>query len=70
MTLINDVVCRKCGQNCFDASTRGAYLSRVNPKGVDGIWECKPTCEHLHGDQDDALLGALFDNEEIKGGGR
>lgn len=51
--------CHKCGQSPLKAAERGAYLKRANEYGVDGIWECSPTCDHLHGDQNDALLGAL-----------
>lgn len=55
------VVCRKCGSGTFRAAARGAYLTRVNALGEIGIWECAPSCEHQHGDQNDALLGALED---------
>lgn len=35
--------CRLCGKSISEL--RGAYLTRVNEKGVPGIWECRPTCE-------------------------
>ena len=34
-------VCRLCGKGLFEI---GGYLTRVNPKGVDAIWECRPNC--------------------------
>lgn len=51
--------CRKCGQHVNDMAKRGAWLERVSPKGENFIGECAPSCEHKHGNQDDALLGAL-----------
>ena len=33
--------CRLCGKKIDQI---GGYLHRVNPKGVEGIWECRPTC--------------------------
>lgn len=35
--------CRLCEKGIGEL--RGAYLTRVNEKGVPGIWECRPTCE-------------------------
>ena len=59
-------VCRKCGDDAFDASNRGAYLRRVNEFGVDGIWECAPGCHFKFSDDPDAaLLGALEDNQKL-----
>ena len=49
----------------MQASDRGAYLGRVNKKGVEGIWECVPTCDHKHGGQDEALLSAIEDAVEV-----
>ena len=34
--------CRLCGKGIDEL--RRAYLTRVNDKGVPGIWECKPMC--------------------------
>ena len=51
--------CRKCGIGVIKASERGAFLQRVNEFGVKGVWECSPTCDHLHGNQDDAILSCL-----------
>jgi len=61
----SDTKCRKCGQNAWEASERGAYLRRVNPKGESFIGECAPSCEHKHGGQDEALLGALEDTQPL-----
>lgn len=55
-----DIKCRKCGQDAMQAADRGAWLERVSPKGIKPmIMECAPSCEHKHGNQDDALLGAI-----------
>ena len=57
---MSDIKCRKCGENCNQASKRGAYLGRVSPKGkTPVIMECVPTCHHKTGSQDDALLNAI-----------
>ena len=54
------VECRKCKSSTDEASDRGAYLSRVNQKGLPGIWECSPSCEST-GNQNDALRRAIGD---------
>lgn len=56
---MNDFIRRICGDNPGDASKRGAYLARMNAKGVPGVWECRPSCA-LHGDQDDATIAAVL----------
>ena len=33
--------CRICGKGVLEI---GGYLTRVNEKGVPGIWECRPMC--------------------------
>lgn len=60
---MGELTCRRCGQDSLQASRRGAYLERVNEKGVPGIWQCSPSCEHHHGDQEDALDAALDPDE-------
>lgn len=35
------IECRKCGVSMAKC---GGYLTRVNEKGVPGIWECRPVC--------------------------
>lgn len=47
--------CRKCGAGPNDPPY---HLTRVNEKGVDGIWECRPACGHQQM-QEQALLDAL-----------
>lgn len=51
--------CRKCRRDPISVSRRGAYLELVNEKGAPGVWQCNPSCDYLHGGQDDALLAAL-----------
>lgn len=36
------LTCRICGKGAMEI---GGYLQRVNAKGNDGIWECKPSCQ-------------------------
>jgi hypothetical protein len=60
---ISELICRKCKQNVFDAALRGAYLARINKKGVRGIVECRPGCgDNPAAGPDDALLQALEQN--------
>lgn len=33
--------CQKCGVAAAECK---GWLERVNPKGVPGIWECRPAC--------------------------
>lgn len=33
--------CRRCNKTAHEI---GGYLTRVNEKGVPGVWECLPTC--------------------------
>lgn len=35
--------CRKCGKSVHEIGNR--YLTRVNEKGIPGIWECVPPCD-------------------------
>jgi len=55
-------VCRLCGKG---AQEIGGYLTRVNEKGVPGLWECRPSCD-AHQTQDENLLMALETTEESK----
>ncbi len=34
--------CRLCGKGAREI---GGYLTRVNETGVDGVWECRPSCD-------------------------
>lgn len=51
--------CELCGQDCFEASARGAFLHRMNKGELPAIWQCRPSCETKTGDQNTALLAAL-----------
>ena len=54
--------CRLCGK---DVNQCKGYLKRVNPKGVEGIWECRPSCTtELAGDE--ALILALEDEVSVE----
>ena len=55
-------VCSKCGENVFQVGNRGAYLTRVNSKEEDAVWECRPSCEH-RGTNDEAVIMAIEDTE-------
>jgi hypothetical protein len=51
--------CRLCGKAAHEIQ---GYLHRVNEKGVDGIWECRPSCDAKL-TPDEALLAALEHDE-------
>lgn len=51
--------CKKCGQHVNKMAERGAWLERTSPKGGPFEGVCAPSCEHKHGDQNDALIGAI-----------
>lgn len=36
------IKCRQCGVEGHNA--KGVVLQRMNEKGVEGIWECRPIC--------------------------
>lgn len=36
------IKCRLCGK--LGSELSGVVLTRVNEKGVEGIWECRPIC--------------------------
>lgn len=50
--------CNKCGTPIM-ALPEGIYLKRVNPKGVEGIWECAPACNTPLPSQEAAILAAI-----------
>lgn len=60
------IKCRLCGK--LGSQLSGVVLTRVNEKGVEGIWGCRPIC----GAQlpaDEALLAAIegrFDNDALE----
>lgn len=58
------IQCRRCGVKGSEA--KGVVLQRMNEKGVEGIWECRPICRAQMGDSD-ALVAAIegaFETEE------
>ena len=56
---ISEITCRKCGANAMEAAKRGAYLSRVSPKGNKPIiMECRPNCG-TSGNNEDAIIRAI-----------
>jgi hypothetical protein len=64
MTKFSDIKCRLCGQNALEASDRGAYLTRVNPKGeTPMVVQCAPSCGDCGGGKDVALLRAIESKE-------
>ncbi len=56
--------CRLCGKTALEI---GGYLTRVNEKGVDGIWECRPNCK-ADLPPDTRLLLAIEGEPEAKAG--
>lgn len=51
-------VCRLCKKG---AQEIGGYLTRVNEKGVEGIWECRPSCEAQQSFEEN-LIAAIDNN--------
>lgn len=45
----------------------GGYLQRANPKGVAGIWECRPACGVKFSSRDEALIAAIERAESSSG---
>jgi len=56
--------CRLCNKR--GSELRGSYLTRVNPLGEIGIWECRPSCTSNH-TQEELLLMALESNDTSSG---
>jgi hypothetical protein len=54
------IVCRWCGAD--PSKDPGVALTRVNEKGVPGVWECTPRCEP------DWSKFEGFDGPELDGG--
>lgn len=52
--------CRLCGKGPNEI--RG-YLKRMNELGVDGIWECRPSCD-ADLSQEERIVAAIEDDEE------
>jgi hypothetical protein len=47
--------CRLCKKTAHEIK---GYLTRVNEKGVTGIWECRPSCDATL-TNNEALLAAI-----------
>lgn len=54
------MLCRLCGKHVTECAS--GMQVRVNEKGVDGIWECRPDCTTVQ-DQDTALIKAIEGDE-------
>jgi hypothetical protein len=54
--------CRLCGKGALEI--RG-YLKRMNEKGVEGIWECRPSCDADLSEEERVIAAIEDDNEEI-----
>ena len=54
-----DTACQIYHKEAYEIITNGAYLKRVNEKGVLGIWECSPNCQGSQRSMTDTLLAAL-----------
>lgn len=50
--------CRKCGKSAFEIGNK--YLARINPKGQEGVWECRPSCWVEYKDKDQAVISAIL----------
>lgn len=55
------IQCRLCGKKAGEVS----LLQRVNEKGVEGIWECRPSCDESL-PQAEALIAAVEGQYEEK----
>lgn len=56
---MSDTACRICHKEAYEIIDKGAYLKRVNEKGVLGIWECSPNCQGTQRSMSQTLLAAL-----------
>jgi len=54
--------CRHCKKGLFDIN---GYLHRVNEKGVDPIWECRPSCNSTLQPGENVLM-AIQGEEQVK----
>lgn len=52
--------CRLCGKGVTEI--RG-YLKRMNELGVEGIWECRPSCDAELSDEE-RVVAAIEDGQE------
>lgn len=60
---MNFIGCRLCCKTIHELM--GAYLIRINEKGMPGVWECRPMCgSDLP--QDTLLLMAIEGDAQIE----
>lgn len=59
------IKCRRCGIKGHEAV--GVVLQRVNEKGVEGIWECRPICgaQMSEGDAVEAAIEGRFEKPDL-----
>ena len=55
------IQCRLCGK--LGSEAVGVVLTRVNEKGIEGIWECRPICDAqmTSADAIEAAIEGVFD---------
>ena len=51
--------CELCGCTVREASARGAYFKRANPKGQAPVWHCSPVCGKDVGTREEAIVRAI-----------
>lgn len=54
-------VCRLCGKGVQEIN---CFLTRVNEKGVPGIWECRPSCDTQISNEEAVLLAIASTEKE------
>lgn len=54
--------CRLCGKGATEI--RG-YLKRMNEKGVEGIWECRPSCDANLSEEERTIAAIEDDGGEV-----
>lgn len=62
------LICRICNADVIQATNKGNYLKRVNEYGVDGVWECSPSCDDNSSTElavINAILNSIDDSVEI-----
>lgn len=52
--------CRLCGKGISEIK---GWLTRVNPKGITGVWECRPSC-NANLTQKEAFMAAIKDKKQ------
>lgn len=59
------IKCRRCGKGPNEVKT---VLQRMNEKGIEGIWECRPICGAQMSDADavDAAIQGVFDKSQTE----